>query len=233
MTGRKCRSKSLPPQIKSTFRTHDVEVSKPHANGFYILQTKVDHPHNIFSTCILPTCSTQPLSSIQSCESTDSGHHSCNCSLDHSIFIYPDTTSTSYASWHVKGKKKGKGKQKSDKQCENCKKSGHTKETCWAPGSDKEGQWLNLNQKKKSEEKGKEKKNESAAAAEAKEIFAFTCTSTFSSIAESLQIPISKCGSVINSDASSHFCPDCLKFVNYRPLEGQKIWTANGEAMMA
>ena len=54
-------------------------------------------------------------------------------------------------------KKKGKkNKGESDKHCENCDKSGHVKDDCWAPGGGKEGQGL------KQEKKGSEdqKKNQ-------------------------------------------------------------------------
>ena len=122
--------------------------------------------------------------------------------------------------------KKNKGrtkKRKLPKLCVNCDKSGHTKEDCWAPGGGKEGQGP---KQQKQGSKGK-KKEESAAKTTTEEVFAFTCTSTFVGIADSLKIPPSKRGVIVDSGTSSHFCPDKLKFVNLRPLKGQNICTAN------
>ena len=122
--------------------------------------------------------------------------------------------------------KKNKGlmkKRKSHKLCANCDKSGHTKKDCWAPGGGKEGKGP---KQQKQGSKGK-KKEELAAKTTTEEVFAFTCMSTFVGIADSLKIPPSKCGVIVDSGASSHFCPDKSKFVNLRPLEGQNIHTAN------
>ena len=65
------------------------------------------------------------------------------------------------------------------------------------------------------------------------EVFAFTCTSTFVGVADSLKIPPSKHGVIVNSDTSSHFCPDKSKFINLIPLEGQNIHTANDGVILA
>ena len=122
--------------------------------------------------------------------------------------------------------KKNKGhmkKGKLHKLCANCDKSSHTKEDCWAPGGGKEDQGLN---QQKQGSKGK-KKEESAAKTTTEEVFAFTCTSTFIGIADSLKIPPSKCGVIVDSGTSSHFCPDKSKFINLRPLKGQNIHTTN------
>ena len=128
--------------------------------------------------------------------------------------------------------KKNKGctkKEKSHKLCVNCDKSSHTKEDCWAPGGGKEGQGPN---QQKQGSKGK-KIEESAAKTTTEEVFAFTCTLTFVDIADSLKIPPSKHGVIVNSGASSHFCPDKSKFINLRPLEGQNIHTTNDGVILA
>ena len=128
--------------------------------------------------------------------------------------------------------KKNKGhtkKGKLHKLCVNCDKSSHTKEDCWAPGGGKEGQGLN---QQKQGSKGK-KKEESAVKTTTEEVFAFTCTLTFIGIADSLKIPPSKCGVIVNSGASSHFCPDKSKFINLRPLESQNIHTTNDGVILA
>ena len=128
--------------------------------------------------------------------------------------------------------KKNKGhtkKGKLHKLCVNCDKSGHTKEDCWAPRGGKEGQGPN---QQKQGSKGK-KKEESAAKTTTEEVFAFTCTSTFVGVADSQKIPPLKHGVIVDSSASSHFCPDKSKFINLRPLEGQNICTANDGVILA
>ena len=76
-------------------------------------------------------------------------------------------------------------------------------------------------------------KEESAAKTTTEEVFAFTCTSTFIGIADSLKIPPSKCGVIVDSGMSSQICPDKLKFINLRPLEGQNIHTTNDRVILA
>ena len=122
--------------------------------------------------------------------------------------------------------KKNKGhtkKGKSHKHCVNCDKSGHIKDDCWAPRGGKEGQGLN---QQKQGSKGK-KKEESVAKTTKEEVFVFTCTSTFVVISDSLKIPPSKHGVIVNSGMSSQICPYKSKFINLRPLKGQNICTAN------
>ena len=128
--------------------------------------------------------------------------------------------------------KKNKGHMKNRKSCKlcvNCDKSGNTKEDCWALGGGKEGQGPNQ-QKQGSKWKMKE---ESTAKTTTEEVFAFTCTSTFIGIADSLKIPPSKCGVIVDSGMSSQICPDKLKFINLRPLEGQNIHTTNDRVILA
>ena len=63
------------------------------------------------------------------------------------------------------------------------------------------------------------------------ELFAFTCTSDYANITETLQVPKSKLGSCIDSGASEVYCPDQEKFANYR-LINQSITTADGRKLM-
>jgi hypothetical protein len=75
-------------------------------------------------------------------------------------------------------------------------------------GGEKEGQ--RPNQKKG---KGLEsKKEESVAVADNEESFAFTCTSDYAGVTESIYMPNTQLGACINSGVSHHFCPDKAKF---------------------
>jgi len=122
------------------------------------------------------------------------------------------------------GKKGGKGKpnrkkggdkgKKGDSEvlCYNCKKPGHKKADCWVKGGGKEGQ--GPGQKKSA-------KTETATVTIAdnniNKMFAFTCTSDYAHVAETLQVSKSKLGSCIDSGASDVYSPDREKFANYKP----------------
>ena len=90
-------------------------------------------------------------------------------------------------------------------------------------GGEKEGQGLR-NQKPK-----REKKTESAVVAASldNELFTFICTSDYADIPKTLQIPKSQLGAYMDGGASCHYCPDCDKFENYRPISGWNITTAD------
>ena len=115
----------------------------------------------------------------------------------------------------------------SEEVCDNCKKPGHGKPDCWSKGGGKEGQGPRRNKSKKTEESAT-----ITAANDKEELFAFTCTFDYAAVAEKLQVPKSKLGTCINSSASRDYCPDCLKFPNYRPID-QSITTANGQIVKA
>ena len=124
-----------------------------------------------------------------------------------------------------KGKSKKKVKANLDVTCDNCSKLGHSKADCYSKGGEKEGQgpW----QKKK----GKTKETVVVAADDNKEeLFAFTCTSDYVAVANTLDLPRSKLGTCMDSGASRHYCPDRTKFTDYKPLE-RKITTADGRSL--
>ena len=83
---------------------------------------------------------------------------------------------------------KGKEKSMPSTTCKNCKNTGHTKADCWSKGGGKEGQGPRGQNSKKGE-----KKAETVAAAEvtgnADKIFAFTCTSNYVEVANTLNVP--------------------------------------------
>ena|ERR1700722_6808796 len=79
-----------------------------------------------------------------------------------------------------KGKKSGKGcnhrhsQKKSDVECSNCDKKGHTVGDCWLPGGGKEGQRPHQRRKGNSANAARENKKVSED-----DNFAFLCTSNF------------------------------------------------------
>jgi len=125
------------------------------------------------------------------------------------------------------GKSKGKKKDESqsDVICENCSKSGHSKPDCWSKGGGKEGQGPR--------QKNKGKKNETVVVAaddDKEDLFAFTCTSAYVALAESIDVPKSKLGTCMDSGASRHYCPDKSKFTDYKAVE-REITTADGRTL--
>ena len=112
---------------------------------------------------------------------------------------------------------KSKEKSTPGATCKNCKNTGHTKADCWLKGGGKEGQGPRGRNSKKGE-----KKPETVAAVEATgnadEIFAFTCTSDYIEVTNTLNVPKSQLGACINSSTSQHYSPDCNAFINYCPI---------------
>jgi hypothetical protein len=111
--------------------------------------------------------------------------------------INDECTKSAVSAWaaHTKKQAKPKSKRKekgqSDITCENCKRPGHGKPDCYSKGGGKEGQG--------SRQKGKAKAKEPetvmvTADNKEKELFAFTCTSNYAAIADSLDVLKSKLG---------------------------------------
>jgi hypothetical protein len=112
-----------------------------------------------------------------------------------------------------------------DAVCYNCKRKGHYKEDCWRKGGGKEGQ--GPNQRKRGANSQKHSANSASSSEPPTDNYAFA-TSALTSVAEQLCIPVERRGAIIDSGASSHFCPDRAKFENYVPIEPQDIHTADG-----
>ena len=127
---------------------------------------------------------------------------------------------------------KGKKKSTSSATSKNCKGSGHTKADCWLKGGGKESQGPRGWNSKKGE-----KKAETVAAAEVTgnvdEIFAFTCTSDYVEVTNTLNVPKSWLGTCINSGASQHYSPNCDVFINYCLISNTTITTADGHKLKA
>jgi hypothetical protein len=91
-------------------------------------------------------------------------------------------------------------------KCFNCEKPGHIKSECWAPGGGKEGQGP--------KQKGKGKASANAASTNSnrdspREEFAFVTTMM------AMDNNDSDGNTLVDSGASSHFCPDKSKFVSF------------------
>jgi len=131
------------------------------------------------------------------------------------------TNNTALATSSKSRKWCGKGKlKKPDVKCDNCSRVGRTKDDCWHKGGGKEGQGPH------------QKKNESASTATATDDYAFL-TSTLSDSATVAAVPIKKRGAIVDSRASSHFCPDRNRFTEFTPIPPKPVKIANGQSIFA
>ena len=71
------------------------------------------------------------------------------------------------------------------------------------------------------------------ATSNADEIFAFTCTSDYVEVTNTLNIPKSQLGACIDSGASRYYSPNCNAFINYCPINNTTITTANSHKLKA
>ena len=126
-----------------------------------------------------------------------------------------------------KQKKAEKSSNTTTEECDNCGRPGHTTLDCYSKGGGKEGEapW-----------KQKKKKPEvamiAAANNEEDNLFAFTCTSDYADVVESLKYPKSKYGTCVDSRASNDYSPDRTKFSNYCKVD-RDITTADGRILKA
>jgi len=132
---------------------------------------------------------------------------------------------------------KGKGKRSAtsskangDITCYNCNRKGHYKSDCWRPGGGKEGQ--GLNQQRRKGEKGQNETANSAVEGTSQDQYAFAMMD-LAIIAKAIKILAAKHGAIINSGATSHFCPDRAKFTNYVDITPQDVHTADGSQLSA
>ena len=92
--------------------------------------------------------------------------------------------------------------------------TGHKQFECWAKGGGKEGQGPGQKKSAKAQ-----KAIVAIADSEKDKLFAFTCMSNYTNVAENLQVLRSKLGLCIDSGASEVYCPDREKFANYRLID--------------
>ena len=131
---------------------------------------------------------------------------------------------TALTTFTKKGKQNKSGKkEKSEKptnnsveECDNCGRPGHGVPNCYSKGGGKEDEapWKT---------KGKKLETASATVAvandEENELFAFTCTSDFTDVAASSNLPKSKLGMCLDSGVSTDYSPDWTKFSNYQVIK--------------
>src|SRR5882762_10276429 len=123
-----------------------------------------------------------------------------------------------------------RGANSKDVVCYNCERKGHKKPDCWRPGGGKEGQGPQQ-QNRNGAQSHKPRANVATAAADTTE-YAFA-TSDMCGIANQLKIPVESRGAIIDSGASSHFCPDRSKFIDFTAIDPLEVRTADGSSISA
>jgi hypothetical protein len=85
--------------------------------------------------------------------------------------------------------------------CYNCNKTSHFQMDCWSKGGRKEGQRLTGQEWRNG---GKTTANTAATTAPSPNNYTFTTS-----------IQVGRGGTIIDSGATSHFCPDRAKFITF------------------
>src|SRR5882757_4841884 len=119
------------------------------------------------------------------------------------------------------------GGNSKDATCYNCERKGHYKSDCWRPGGGKEGQGPQQTQRRGAQAQ-KPRANVAAATDTAEYAFA---TSDMCSIANQLNIPFASRGAIIDSGATSHFCPDRSKFIDFVATDPLEVHTVDGSSI--
>jgi hypothetical protein len=107
-----------------------------------------------------------------------------------------------------------------DTICYNCNKTGHFKTDCWAKGGGKEEQrptgqgWRNG---------GKTAANTATA----------TPALSPNNYTFATSIQVGRGSTIIDLGATSHFCPDCAKFITFEAIKAQDVRTADGTTISA
>ena len=108
-----------------------------------------------------------------------------------------------------------------DVECYNCHRKGHYKLDCWRRGGGKEGQ---KPQRQGRNDAAQPKQSASSASTTApQEDFAFASMAVIPNSPEA----------IIDSGATSHFCPDRSKFITFSDIPVQDVRTANGTTISA
>src|ERR1700678_3080566 len=119
-------------------------------------------------------------------------------------------------------KRAGKSERKDEYEqgitCENCQKTGHTKDQCYSKGGGKEGQGPRQRKKAREPETAVVAMND-----EEGDLFAFTCTLDHVAIAEELEMTESRLGmACIDSRTSKDYRLDRTKSTNHKSIQSQR-----------
>jgi hypothetical protein len=102
----------------------------------------------------------------------------------------------------------------------NCNKKGHFKTDCWAKGGRKEGQ----------RPAGQGRRNGGKTAANTATAAPTPSPNNYT-FATSIQVE--QGGTIIDSGATSHFCPDRAKFVTFEAIKAQDVRMADRTTISA
>jgi hypothetical protein len=109
--------------------------------------------------------------------------------------------------------RQGRGEMK-DTICYNCNMTGHFKMDCWSKGGRKEGRRPTGQGRRNG---GKTAANTAAAAP----------TPSPDNYAFATSVQVGRGGTIIDSGATSHFCPDRAKFITFEAIKAQDVRTAD------
>jgi hypothetical protein len=118
-------------------------------------------------------------------------------------------------------RKPGRRGKRSDIECYNCKKRGHTKAECWGKGGGQEGQWP---------QRGGASANNATTAAETNDIEAWAAIEElpdYSAAAASVPRNAPIDAELYDSGASTHMSPFRAKFTTYREIPPRAIIAAD------
>jgi hypothetical protein len=121
----------------------------------------------------------------------------------------------------------GSNQQNPDAMCTNCDRKGHWKSDCWRKGGGKEGQ--GPRQKKARQNK---MAATAAAATDSQDNYAFASIDSVPMTGEK-DSPAKNRTAIIDSGATSHFCPNRAEFILYNPITPLDIRTADGSIISA
>jgi hypothetical protein len=109
-----------------------------------------------------------------------------------------------------------------DTVCFNCNRTGHFKTDCCAKGGGKEGQRPTGQGQRNG---GKTAANTATAAP--------TLSPDNYAFATAASVQAGRGGTIIDSGATSHFCPDCAKFITFEAINAQDVHMADRSTISA
>jgi hypothetical protein len=159
---------------------------------------------------------------------------------EHRVIVNPTTSKKGGNSALTVGVKPDRSKGRnsggnSNITCYNCNNVGHVKANCWSKGGGKEGQrpqrWGQRNGNSQ-HPAAANTATQSTSTMTPVVNYAFA-TSDLANVAKQLNIPVERHGAIVDSGATSHFCPNRSKFTSFIQIEPQSVHTANGSSISA